>query len=597
MMKHSVFRNWLVKGILALFLFIICAGANGAEASITMAWDPSTTNADGTLCLDLAGYKIYYDTDQTGAPYEGFGLPQGASPIIVPVSSLADPSSPTFTLSGTLPGPMYYITVTAYDTSGNESGYSNEASAFDTTADADHDGVPDALEASYGLNPNSSDSDGDGIPDFDEWGITSLPTDTDQDGVIDALDSDSDNDGASDLGEDGIDSDQDGILDRLDNKIATMATAQGKMSVVLNHPTASLIQTTFIPTVSSNSNPPPVAFPYGGVSYKITGITAGEPVLVTIAMSQDLPANAEYWKYDDTYGFQQVSSQVVGSEISFELTDGGISDSDHSANGVIEDPGYIGIPQTESVANTTSGGGGGCSLSREPGGACLPAGRALPDALLLLLPLLVIMLLKKRVPWVKKRANKLKGIRVARRLGGLVRLQPPQKEEVRLVEVSPILCVRKVSQNRLHCHLCLSSISPLHLLPHKNIHPWGLQTRHLMYRYLGDNIQLSFPYDISFLNLIHGVCSYKKTSFVGLFFHYDTVKTIRLAVIQINSRVKTALAYLIRIFQGIDYNVFSVYHIRMLFLNYILPVVFCCPDHASPWRDYLKEYAHGATLT
>jgi hypothetical protein len=384
----------LVKGIFVLFLFI-CAGANGAEASITMAWQPSTTNADGTPCTDLAGYKIYYDTDQSGAPYNGTGLAQGASPIIVPVSpvsSLADPSNPAFVLSGMVTGTMYYFAVTAYDTSGNESGYSNEAAAVDTTVDSDYDGIADTQETAYGLNSNSNDSDGDGISDFDEWGKSSLPADMDGDGIIDALDTDSDNDGVLDSDEAGVDRDMDGVPDRLDNKTATMATVQGKMSIVVNHPTARLIQTTFIPTVSSNSNPPQVDFPYGGVSYKITDISAGESVLVTMIMPQNLPDNAEYWKYDDT-GFHKLASQVSGNEISFQITDGGISDSDHTVNGMIEDPGYIGIPQSESSANTApistsggGGGGGGCSIS--------PNSENLPDALWLLSPLLLIMLLK-----------------------------------------------------------------------------------------------------------------------------------------------------------------------------------------------------------
>ena len=136
-MKHIALRDGLVKGIFALFFFIICAGTNGAEASITLAWQPSTTNADGTPCTDLAGYKIYYDTDQSGAPYDGADLAQGASPITVPVSSLADPSNPAFVLSGLTTGTTYYIAVTAYDTSSNESGYSNEIDPFvDTTAPA-----------------------------------------------------------------------------------------------------------------------------------------------------------------------------------------------------------------------------------------------------------------------------------------------------------------------------------------------------------------------------------------------------------------------------------------------------------------------------
>ena len=69
--------------------------------------------------------------------------------------------------------------------------------------DSDGDGVPDAQETALGTNPNSPDSDGDGIRDNVELsasGSTGPYTgvDTDADGLIDARDTDSDNDCASD---------------------------------------------------------------------------------------------------------------------------------------------------------------------------------------------------------------------------------------------------------------------------------------------------------------------------------------------------------------------------------------------------------------
>jgi hypothetical protein len=103
-------------------LLFLCSSA---EASVTLAWDKPATNADGTPCTDLAGYKVYYDTDSAAAPYGGTGLVEGNSPITVPVSSLTDPARPELALSGLSPSATYHLTVTAYDTSGNESGYSN----------------------------------------------------------------------------------------------------------------------------------------------------------------------------------------------------------------------------------------------------------------------------------------------------------------------------------------------------------------------------------------------------------------------------------------------------------------------------------------
>ena len=87
---------------------------------VTLAWDANSET-------DLAGYKVYYGTT-TGGPYNGSGSSDGASPVVVPLSSLTNPSSPEFSLHGLADG-IYYFVATAYNTGGLESGYSNEVSA------------------------------------------------------------------------------------------------------------------------------------------------------------------------------------------------------------------------------------------------------------------------------------------------------------------------------------------------------------------------------------------------------------------------------------------------------------------------------------
>jgi len=98
----------------------------------TLAWDANSET-------DLAGYKVYYGTT-AGGPYSGSGSSEGASPIVVPLSSLLNRSSPEFTVHGLADG-TYYFVATAYNTGGLESGYSNEVSAqasipFTVTEDA-----------------------------------------------------------------------------------------------------------------------------------------------------------------------------------------------------------------------------------------------------------------------------------------------------------------------------------------------------------------------------------------------------------------------------------------------------------------------------
>ena len=125
-----------------LILLMTCPMSwSASPKSITVSWQPSITNEDGTPCTDLAGYKIYYDKDKSGVPYDGIGIQEGDSPILLPLSIFADPAKPEVILNGLTSG-TYYLVVTAYDTSVNESGYSNEINPFvDTTAPAAPSGM------------------------------------------------------------------------------------------------------------------------------------------------------------------------------------------------------------------------------------------------------------------------------------------------------------------------------------------------------------------------------------------------------------------------------------------------------------------------
>ena len=92
---------------------------------VTLQWDPNTQP-------DLAGYKIYYDTD-SGDPYEGTGATEGGSPIDMPLDQdeNPDPDIVEFTVSYLEDGITYYLAVTAYDDQDRESDYSNEVNTND----------------------------------------------------------------------------------------------------------------------------------------------------------------------------------------------------------------------------------------------------------------------------------------------------------------------------------------------------------------------------------------------------------------------------------------------------------------------------------
>jgi len=100
-----------------LFACVLClAGQSSCFAStVVLQWDPNTD-------ADLAGYKVYYQADSSTPPFTGKATNEGAkggdSPINVG-------NITTATISGLDPTQPYYFAVTAYNTSGVESAYSN----------------------------------------------------------------------------------------------------------------------------------------------------------------------------------------------------------------------------------------------------------------------------------------------------------------------------------------------------------------------------------------------------------------------------------------------------------------------------------------
>lgn len=101
--------------------------------TLTLAWDANTE-------ADVIGYKLYYKADSSAEPLNGTGALEGPSPINVGQATTA-------TLTGLADDRIHYITVTAYNSSGQESTYSNVvASAAITTDDSgtvDNGGVSD----------------------------------------------------------------------------------------------------------------------------------------------------------------------------------------------------------------------------------------------------------------------------------------------------------------------------------------------------------------------------------------------------------------------------------------------------------------------
>ncbi|OGZ34073.1 MAG: hypothetical protein A2Y98_03305 [Candidatus Portnoybacteria bacterium RBG_19FT_COMBO_36_7] len=146
---------------LALFAFVF--SANFAFAgSATLSWNANTE-------IDLAGYKIYYGTaSRTGTDPKTCGLCGYSASVNVG-------NVRTYTFSNLTDNTTYYFSVTAYDTSNNESVFSSQVSKLIAkTADLNSDGIVNMQDASI-LMAN--------------WGATSKPkADINQDGFVNMQD-------------------------------------------------------------------------------------------------------------------------------------------------------------------------------------------------------------------------------------------------------------------------------------------------------------------------------------------------------------------------------------------------------------------------
>jgi hypothetical protein len=154
----------MTKTILAMALVLVLVGMTGIanSATVQVSWAANTEP-------DIAGYKVYC------------GNSSGSYPNVYDVGATTSRN-----FEGLSNGANYYFAVTAYDTSGEESGYSQEihiripadgsgtSPEPGTATDTDFDGIPDATEVVLGLDPAYAldaldDADGDGFVNLVEY--------------------------------------------------------------------------------------------------------------------------------------------------------------------------------------------------------------------------------------------------------------------------------------------------------------------------------------------------------------------------------------------------------------------------------------------
>jgi len=127
-------NRWLLLTTLVLVLFLGLP-LTGRAMTVALQWDANVED-------DLAGYKVYYKTDMSASSFDGVGAVEGASPLDVQNQTSA-------VISGLDPNQNYTFAVTAYNTSGAESGYSNTVVIPEVMASAEASAltISDALLA------------------------------------------------------------------------------------------------------------------------------------------------------------------------------------------------------------------------------------------------------------------------------------------------------------------------------------------------------------------------------------------------------------------------------------------------------------------
>ncbi len=119
-------------------------------------------------------------------------------------------------------------------------------------------------------------------------------------------------------------------------------------------------------TIQDDSNKPSQV-PYGLVSFRLEVPHYGDATTVKIHLSKKAPKNASWVKYDPVNGWLDYSGYAVFNtdrdEVTLELKDGGYGDDDHTENGIIVDPGGVGVLSNLGDIGNPSGSSSGCFIA------------------------------------------------------------------------------------------------------------------------------------------------------------------------------------------------------------------------------------------
>jgi subtilase family serine protease len=146
-----------------------------------------------------------------------------------------------------------------------------------------------------------------------------------------------------------IDLDQNGASDISQTNMALIQIDSKYLSITSHTDDVSIVTASSIENIFGDF---PADMPYGLISFRAT-CPVGAEIDVQMYFSEKIPFNASWYKFDYNNGFIDYSAHteknLPGNTITVQLKDGGFGDADGVENGVVIDPGGIGIWDADDV--------------------------------------------------------------------------------------------------------------------------------------------------------------------------------------------------------------------------------------------------------
>ncbi len=175
----------------------------------------------------------------------------------------------------------------------------------------------------------------------------------------------------------GVDLDGNGIADSNQSNIKTVNTVVGDGQIAVKAaPGVSVEKIRSIdPGTLLDLGERPDDMPLGVIGFKVVVPSPGDSTEVTVYLSEAAPSDAQWYKYDSVNGWQVHKLTVVSvfsddrKTVSLLLEDGDYGDADGVKNGIIVDPGGVGLAYS-SPSETGGQGSGGITGGGGGGGGC-----------------------------------------------------------------------------------------------------------------------------------------------------------------------------------------------------------------------------------